>query len=161
MSTHAGGVIICEGLTEKLPVWTMAEDREKLIVGFDKKIIEELGHFKFDVLGLNYLSLMKNAIDNLDEPINWSTVDFEDENVYNMLCEGKSYDTLRQACINLSKEMPQSASDIAGVMEIAGQLGVKGGAVSAITPPTTNGCIVLQSGQVIISMCCPMNPRPS
>ena len=39
---------------------------------------------------------------------------------------GKSYDTLRQACINLSKEMPQSASDIASVMEIAGQLGVKG-----------------------------------
>ena len=91
MSTHAGGVIICEGLTEKLPVWTMAEDREKLIVGFDKKIIEELGHFKFDVLGLNYLSLMKNAIDNLDEPINWSTVDFEDENVYNMLCKGNVY----------------------------------------------------------------------
>ena len=91
MSTHAGGVIICEGLTEKLPVWTMAEDREKLIVGFDKKIIEELGHFKFDVLGLNYLSLMKNAIDNLDEPINWSTVDFEDKNVYNMLCEGNVY----------------------------------------------------------------------
>ena len=39
---------------------------------------------------------------------------------------GKSYDTLRQACINLSKEMPQSASDIASVMEIAGQLGIKG-----------------------------------
>lgn len=91
MSTHAGGVIICEGLTEKLPVWTMAEDREKLIIGFDKKIIEELGHFKFDVLGLNYLSLMKNAIDNLDEPIDWSIVDFEDENVYNMLCEGNVY----------------------------------------------------------------------
>ena len=91
MSTDAGGVIICEGLTDKLPAWTMAEDREKLIVGFDKKIIEELGHFKFDVLGLNYLSLMKNAIDNLDEPIDWSTVDFEDENVYNMLCEGNVY----------------------------------------------------------------------
>ena len=91
MRTHAGGVIICEGLTEKLPVWTMAEDREKLIVGFDKKIIEELGHFKFDVLGLNYLSLMKNAIDNLDEPIDWSTIDFEDKNVYNMLCEGNVY----------------------------------------------------------------------
>ena len=91
MSTHAGGVIICEGLTEKLPVWSMAEDREKLIVGFDKKIIEELGHFKFDVLGLNYLSLMKNAMDNLDEPIDWHTVNFEDENVYNMLCEGNVY----------------------------------------------------------------------
>ena len=88
MSTHAGGIIICEGLTEKLPVWTMAEDREKLIVGYDKYIIEELGHFKFDVLGLNYLTLMKNAMDNLIEPIDWAKVDFEDEAVYDMLCNG-------------------------------------------------------------------------
>lgn len=88
MSTHAGGVIICEGLTEKLPVWTMAEDREKLIVGFDKKIIEALGHYKFDVLGLNYLTLMKNALDNIDEEIDWAKVDFEDQNIYDMLSSG-------------------------------------------------------------------------
>jgi hypothetical protein len=38
---------------------------------------------------------------------------------------------------------------------------VKEGAESAMTPPTTKGWMVLQSGQVIISICCPMNPLPS
>ena len=62
-STHAGGVIICRNLTELLPVMTNSDDRDKLIVAMDKKEIEELGHYKFDILGLKSLTLMKNISD--------------------------------------------------------------------------------------------------
>ena len=87
MSTHAGGIIICEGLTSLLPIFTNAEDRTKMIVALDKKILEGLGHYKFDVLGLNSLTLMEDIVEYTGE-IDWHNVDFEDKNVYKELCEG-------------------------------------------------------------------------
>ena len=87
--THAGGVIICKGLTEILPVMNTSEDRNKLIVALDKHAIEELGHYKFDVLGLKSLILMQDIANYLGE-INWSEIDFEDQEVYKMLCEGNT-----------------------------------------------------------------------
>lgn len=88
-ATHAGGVIICEGLTEILPVMTTSEDRNKLIVALDKHAVEELGHYKFDVLGLKSLILMQDITNSLGK-INWSEIDFEDQEVYEMLCEGNT-----------------------------------------------------------------------
>ena len=86
-STHAGGVIICDGLTEMLPILTLSEERDKLIVALDKEALEALGHFKFDILGLKSLSLIKDAIDFIGE-LNWHDINLEDENIYNMLCTG-------------------------------------------------------------------------
>ena len=86
-STHAGGVIICEGLEEILPVITDSDDRTKKIIALDKKALEDLGHYKFDILGLNSLTLMENVLKYTGH-INWQDVDFEDENIYSMLCEG-------------------------------------------------------------------------
>lgn len=86
-STHAGGVIICDNLTEILPVLTDSKDRSKLVVGLDKIAIEDLGHYKFDILGLSSLSLMKN-VTNYTGKINWHEVDFNDEEVYKMLSKG-------------------------------------------------------------------------
>lgn len=86
-STHAGGVIICKNLTELLPVMTNSDDRDKLIVAMDKKEIEELGHYKFDILGLKSLTLMKN-ISDYTGVIPKESMDFEDSNIYDMLCSG-------------------------------------------------------------------------
>ena len=86
-STHAGGVIICEDLTKKLPVTIDKNDGDKMVVAYDKKIVEELGHYKFDILGLNSLTVMKDALDYLPD-IDWHKVDFDDINVYKTLCTG-------------------------------------------------------------------------
>ena len=86
-STHAGGVIIWDGLTKLLPVMIDKKDEDKLVVAYDKIIIEDLGFYKFDILGLNSLTLLKDTL-NYTPQINWETVDFEDENIYKMLCEG-------------------------------------------------------------------------
>ena len=86
-STHAGGVIICENLTEILPVMPDREIEGKLVVALDKKQLETLGHYKFDILGLESLTLMEN-IHKYVGHINWHEVNFEDENIYKMLQSG-------------------------------------------------------------------------
>ena len=86
-STHAGGVVVYKNLPELLPVFNESEDRDKLIVALDKKAIEALGHYKFDILGLESLVLMEN-ITNYTGKINWANVDFEDEEIYKMLQSG-------------------------------------------------------------------------
>lgn len=86
MSTHAGGVIICNDLTYMLPIMVRAEDKEKMIIALDKRDLEELGHYKFDILGLSYLTVMKNITDFVD--IDWASVNYEDSNVYEMLQKG-------------------------------------------------------------------------
>lgn len=86
-STHAGGVIICEGLTEILPTFTQSEDRSKLIVAMDKKEIESLGHYKFDILGLESLTLMKN-IEDYSPQIDWHSIDYNTPEIYDMICSG-------------------------------------------------------------------------
>lgn len=87
MSTHAGGVIICENLTSILPIIVDSDDREKMIVALDKKQLEAMGHYKFDILGLRSLTLMGDIIQQTGK-IDWHEIDFEDENIYKMLCSG-------------------------------------------------------------------------
>lgn len=87
MSTHAGGVVICEGLTRLLPTLVRADEKDKLIIGLDKRDIEKLHHYKFDILGLSGLEVMANVYEYID--IDWHSVDFNDSNVYGMLQAGK------------------------------------------------------------------------
>ena len=88
MSTHAGGVIICPEISSMVPILVDKDDNTKLVVGLDKKMVEKLGHYKFDILGLNSLILLDNTLKNIDRKINWFDIDYEDQNVYNMLCKG-------------------------------------------------------------------------
>lgn len=99
-STHAGGVIICENLTSILPVMQDKEIEGKLIVALDKKQLESLGHYKFDVLGLESLTLMEN-IQKYTGKIEWHKIDLEDENIYKMLRKG---DTLGVFQLSNQKE---------------------------------------------------------
>lgn len=86
-STHAGGVIICNGLTEMLPIIHDKDDKDKMIVALDKKELEKLGHYKFDILGLKALTLMENILEYTGH-IDWHNVDFEDSAIYDDLKKG-------------------------------------------------------------------------
>ena len=91
-SQHAGGVIICKGLSSVLPIKTKGEDRTKRIVAFDMNMVHELGHFKFDILGLKTLPIIKGCLDSITnttgEIVDLYTIDTEDSAVYDMLCRG-------------------------------------------------------------------------
>jgi DNA polymerase-3 subunit alpha len=91
-SQHAGGVIIYPNLSSILPIKVKADDKTKRIVAFDKYMLEELGHYKFDILGLETLPVIKRALDSIREvegiEIDLHSIDYDDQQVYDMLCKG-------------------------------------------------------------------------
>ena len=91
-SQHAGGVIIYPDLSSILPIKTNGNDRTKRIVGFDKYMLEDLGHYKFDILGLETLPVLRRTLDSIEQAtgvaLDLNTLNYEDQDVYDMLCRG-------------------------------------------------------------------------
>lgn len=85
---HAGGVVVFPNVYKHLPCKSLSDDRNKLVVAFDKYMIEELGYPKYDVLGLETLPIVRQCLDTIGTNIDFSTLDYDDENIYEMLCEG-------------------------------------------------------------------------
>lgn len=90
---HAGGVIIYKGISKILPIKTLGTDRTKRIVAWDKKMLEALGHYKFDILGLETLPILRRTLDSIAEStgevIDLAKIDLEDKKVYEMLQRGE------------------------------------------------------------------------
>lgn len=64
---HAAGVIIApDKLTNYIPICT-AKDAELYVTQFDGKVIEDAGMLKMDFLGLKTLSILKTAIQYVEE----------------------------------------------------------------------------------------------
>jgi DNA polymerase-3 subunit alpha len=62
VSIHAGGVgIVDEEIVDYMPM--RLTDKCEQVIQVDKKIIEDIGIVKFDLLGLNTLSIIKGVID--------------------------------------------------------------------------------------------------
>lgn len=91
-SQHAGGVIIYPNLSSFLPIKSNSEDRNRRIVAFDKYMLEELGHYKFDILGLETLPVIQRAINSIKEStgeiVDLYSINYNDPEVYDMLCNG-------------------------------------------------------------------------
>lgn len=90
-SVHAGGVIISDvPLTEYTPL--RALDDGRFVTQYDKEVCEETGLIKMDMLGIETLDIMKEAVDlaasidiNLPTPRN---VPEGDENAFKMIQSG-------------------------------------------------------------------------
>jgi DNA polymerase III subunit alpha len=94
-SMHAGGVIIWDKVSDVLPVKCIPNKsgkRIKRVACFDMDDLHELGHYKFDILGLNTLELQDMCLKNIKEihgvDIDFDKIDYEDENVIKMIASG-------------------------------------------------------------------------
>ena len=91
-SQHAGGVLIYPNLSSILPVKTKGDDRTKRIVAFDKYMLEDINHYKFDILGLETLPIIKSTLDSIkeveNEDIDLYDIDYDDTNIYTSLSSG-------------------------------------------------------------------------
>lgn len=91
-STHAGGLVIYEGLNELIPLKSDSSDRSFRTASFDKYMLEELGFYKFDILGLITLPIIHTTLSyiksNKGIDVDLYSIDKEDSSVYDMLCEG-------------------------------------------------------------------------
>ena len=94
-SKHAGGFVVYNGLTRLTPCGYENDskgNRTIPIVQFDKKMIESCGFYKMDVLGLENITTVRYALDMIKEnegvDLDLDVIDYEDKDVYDMLCEG-------------------------------------------------------------------------
>jgi error-prone DNA polymerase len=92
MGQHPGGMIISSTpLIDIVPVQRGAIEG-RYVCQWDKDSIDDAGFVKIDFLALGVLSQLQEAIELIKqrtgERIDISRIDFEDKNVYDMLCKG-------------------------------------------------------------------------
>ncbi len=92
MGQHPGGMILSSSpLIDIVPVQRGAIDG-RYVCQWDKDSIDDAGFVKIDFLALGALSQMQEAVelikDRTGERIDMSRIDFEDKDVYDMLCRG-------------------------------------------------------------------------
>ena len=97
-SVHASGIIIGQqAISDIVPVST-SDDKdtgEKLLVTqYDGSVIEDTGLIKMDFLGLRNLSIIKEAIENIEQTtgnlIDIDHIDPDDKKTYKLFCQGKT-----------------------------------------------------------------------
>lgn len=91
-STHAAGVVIAsKPLVEYVP---LQNNDGSIVTQFDMTTLEELGLLKMDFLGLRTLTVMADAVkmikENRGDTIDLDKLEFNDQEVYKMIGEGKT-----------------------------------------------------------------------
>ena len=112
---HACGVIIGQtDISDVVPIST-AEDKEtkeKLIVTqYEGSVIEETGLIKMDFLGLKTLTIIKDAIANIEFTegikVDISNIDMNDPKTYQLYCEGKTTGTFQFESAGMQKYLKE------------------------------------------------------
>jgi error-prone DNA polymerase len=91
LSIHNGGMLItAQPLVDTVPI-ERATMPDRNVVQFDKRDVEDLGLVKMDLLGLRTLSLIKDAVADIEarhgERLELGTIALDDEAVYDLICE--------------------------------------------------------------------------
>ncbi|MDR2472489.1 MAG: DNA polymerase III subunit alpha [Tannerella sp.] len=100
---HACGIIIGrQDISDIVPIST-ATDKETgqslLVTQFEGSVIEETGLIKMDFLGLRTLSIIKEAVANINlttgQVVDIDHIDMEDKPTYDLYCQGKTTATFQ------------------------------------------------------------------
>jgi error-prone DNA polymerase len=125
LSIHNGGMLITAlPLVDTVPI-ERATMPDRSVVQFDKRDVEDLGLVKMDLLGLRTLSLVKDAVADIDsrhgELLELGSLALDDPAVYDLICE---VDTIglfqvesRAQAQALPRVRPRNFADI--VVEVA------------------------------------------
>lgn len=107
---HACGVIICrDDITDWVPVSTAVDKTEGklLVTQYEGRVIEETGLIKMDFLGLKTLSIIKDAIKNIEltrgVKIDIDNVPIDDPATYRLYCEGRTTGTFQFESAGMQK----------------------------------------------------------
>jgi len=108
---HACGVIIGQSdISDVVPIST-AEDKETkeklLVTQYEGSVIEETGLIKMDFLGLKTLSIIKDALTNIELnrgiKVNINTIDMNDPATYRLYCNGQTTGTFQFESAGMQK----------------------------------------------------------
>ena len=112
---HACGVIIGRyDISDVVPVST-AKDKdtgeEMLVTQYEGSVIEETGLIKMDFLGLNTLSIIKDAIENIrlttGHELDIDNISLEDPATYQLYCDGKTTGTFQFESAGMQKYLKE------------------------------------------------------
>jgi DNA polymerase-3 subunit alpha len=93
VSKHAAGIVICsKPIADVVPCMTDSEDRSMYVTQWHKKILEDVGVYKFDFLGLKTLTLIRKTIENIklyrNIEVNIDDIPLDDTGIYSVLNSG-------------------------------------------------------------------------
>src|SRR5260221_11120830 len=93
-SVHAAGVVIApKAITEYAPLYKGA--RDEITTQWSMKEIERIGLLKMDFLGLSTLTLITDAVAEIErttgERLDMSGIPLDDEKTYQVFQEGQTY----------------------------------------------------------------------
>jgi DNA polymerase-3 subunit alpha len=92
-SVHAAGVVITpRPVTEFAPLYK--SNRDEITTQWGMKEIERIGLLKMDFLGLSTLTLVRDALDQIEATtgtrVDLETLTLEDEKTYDLFCDGQT-----------------------------------------------------------------------
>ena len=95
---HAGGIVIAPGkITDFCPTY-VDEQSQSVMTQYDKDDVETIGLVKFDFLGLRTLTVIDNAVKEINkfrsssnlEPIDIHSIKLDDPKVFELLASGNT-----------------------------------------------------------------------
>ena len=100
---HACGIIICrDKLTDHVPICTTENKKtgERMVVTqYEGTLIEEVGMIKMDILGLRTLSIIRDAVENIEQShgiaIDIENIPFDDKKTYELYSNGETIGTFQ------------------------------------------------------------------
>jgi len=105
---HACGVIITpEDISNLVPVTIASKDADILVSQFDNSVAENAGLLKMDFLGLRTLTIIKDAIDLIEEKhgirIDPDKIPLDDPKTYQLFQEGRTIGIFQYESVGMQK----------------------------------------------------------
>ena len=125
-STHAAGVVISrEPLTELMPL-QKATNSDSLMTQYEMHAIEALGLLKFDFLGLSNLTILRQAVDFVQEhrgiTIDLDTIPLDDAKTFDLLASGETTGIFQLESAGMRRYIrelrPTSVHDLAAMVAL-------------------------------------------
>jgi DNA polymerase-3 subunit alpha len=125
--THAAGVVIGpDSLDEFLPLYKTDKGEVSITTQFTKDTVEELGLLKMDFLGLRNLTVIRDALDMIEEnhgvQIDFSKMKNDDPRVFDLISSGNTAGVFQlesPGMTNLVKRLkPGNIEDITAVIAL-------------------------------------------
>lgn len=140
VTQHSGGMVVCSSpLVDLVPMQPSAMEG-RWLCQWDKDGCDDAGFVKIDFLALGMLSMVEECLElaaatNPDDArLDLSRIDFDDEQVYDMICAGDTLGTFqiesRAQIQTLLKTQPRSLEDLTVQIAIIRPGPIIGGAVS-------------------------------
>ncbi|MGX7577276.1 DNA polymerase III subunit alpha [Candidatus Vidania fulgoroideorum] len=120
IGTHAGGVVITKKkFYNYFPIYYVNKLK---ITQFDKYDIETMGFLKFDFLGLNTLTIMKDITKKINIKFSFLKLNFSDKKTFNLLKTGNTTGVFQLENNNLKRYLkilkPASFNDLVNIISL-------------------------------------------